>query len=52
MLGGTNKIPSVGKENYNVKYTKITEVNLFAFIYSMFHEDFSSILGTNPSSED
>ena len=29
-------------------YIKITEVNLSAFIYSLFHDDFSSILGTNP----
>ena len=26
--------------------TKITEVNLFAFVYRLFHEDFSSIYGT------
>ena len=31
------------------KYTKITEVNLSAFIYRLFHEDFSSKLGTNPT---
>ena len=24
-------------------YTKILEVNLFAFVYRLFHEDFSSI---------
>ena len=27
-------------------YTKILEVNLFAFAYRLFHEDFSSIDGT------
>ena len=27
--------------------TKISEVNSFAFIYRLFHEDFSSIVGTN-----
>ena len=27
-------------------YTKILEVNLFAFAYSLFHDDFSSIDGT------
>ena len=27
-------------------YTKILEVNLFAFAYRLFHEDFSSINGT------
>ena len=26
-------------------YTKILEVNLFAFAYRLFHEDFSSIEG-------
>ena len=26
-------------------YTKILEVNLFAFAYRLFHEDFSSIIG-------
>ena len=26
---------------------KITEVNLFAFVYRLFHEDFSPIVGTN-----
>ena len=30
----------------NTKYTKILEVNLFAFAYRLFHEDFSSINGT------
>ena len=28
-------------------YTKIREVNLFAFAYRLFHEDFSSIGGTS-----
>ena len=28
--------------------TKIPEVNLSAFIYRLFHEDFSSIIGPNP----
>ena len=28
-----------------VGYTKILEVNLFAFAYRLFHEDFSSIDG-------
>ena len=27
-------------------YTKILEINLFAFAYRLFHEDFSSIDGT------
>ena len=27
-------------------YTKITEVNLSAFIYRLFHEDFSSLIRT------
>ena len=27
-------------------YTKLLEVNLFAFAYRLFHEDFSSINGT------
>ena len=31
-------------------YTKILEVNLFAFAYRLFHEDFSSIDGTYVSS--
>ena len=30
-------------------YTKILEVNLFAFAYKLFHEDFSPIDGTLPS---
>ena len=29
------------------KYTKISEINLSAFIYRLFHEDFSSIVGIN-----
>ena len=29
------------------KYTKTSEVNLYAFIYKLFHEDHSSIIGTN-----
>ena len=29
-------------------FTKITQVNLSAFIYRQFHEDFFSITGTNP----
>ena len=28
-------------------FTKISEVNLSTFIYRLFHEDFSSIIGTN-----
>ena len=28
------------------KYTKMTEVNLSAFVYRVFHEDFSPIVGT------
>ena len=27
-------------------YTKISEVNLFPFVYRLFHEDFSSIVKT------
>ena len=30
-------------------YTKILEVNLFAFAYRLFHEDFSPINGGAPS---
>ena len=33
---------------YNDIYTKILEVNLFAFAYRLFHEDFSSIDWTLP----
>ena len=29
---------------YEVVYTKITEVNLSAFAYRLFHEEFSSIV--------
>ena len=29
---------------YSKEYTEITEVNLSAFAYSLFHEDFSSIV--------
>ena len=29
--------------------TKITEVNWYAFMHKLFHEDFSSILRTNPN---
>ena len=29
-------------------FTKILEVNLFAFVYRLFQEDFSSIDGTLP----
>ena len=32
---------------YAFQYTKITEVNLSVFVYRLFHEDFSPILGTN-----
>ena len=28
-----------------IRYTMILEVNLFAFTYRLFHEDFSSIIG-------
>ena len=31
--------------NGELLYTKILEVNLFAFAYRLFHEDFSSIIG-------
>ena len=33
--------------NINANYTKILEVILFAFAYRLFHEDFSSVDGTN-----
>ena len=33
---------------YTYIFSKITDVNLSAFIYRLFHQDFSSILGTNP----
>ena len=31
--------------NGELLYTKILEVNLFAFAYRLFHEDFSSVIG-------
>ena len=31
--------------NGELLYTKILEVNLFAFAYRLFHEDFCSIIG-------
>ena len=31
--------------NRELFYTKILEVNLFAFAYRLFYEDFSSIIG-------
>ena len=31
--------------NGELLYTKILEVNLFAFAYRLFHEDYSSIIG-------
>ena len=31
--------------NGELLYAKILEVNLFAFAYRLFHEDFSSIIG-------
>ena len=31
--------------NEELLYTKILEVNMFAFAYRLFHEDFSSIKG-------
>ena len=42
----------VGMWSYNrirdyKNYTKMSEVDLSAFIYRLFHEDFSSIVGTN-----
>ena len=30
------------------QYTKITEVDLFAFIHKLFHEDFSIVVAINP----
>ena len=33
-------------------HTKMTEVNLTAFIHRLFHEDFSPILRTNPEVTD
>ena len=32
-----------------VDYTKILKINLFAFAYRLFHEDFSPIDGNVPS---
>ena len=38
---------SIKKEQNSVIHaTKISDVNLSAFIYKLFHEDFSSIVGT------
>ena len=31
---------------YTQRYTEILEVNLFAFAYRLFHEDFSPVNGT------
>ena len=39
-----------GVHDGELLYTKILEVNLFAFAYRLFHEDFSSIDGTLPCS--
>ena len=39
---------SVLNNNDTVSYTEITEVTLSAFVYRLFHEDFSSINGTFP----
>ena len=36
----------VSKGSHNTGYTKILEVNLFAFAYRLFHRDFSPINGT------
>ena len=36
---------SGGVRNGELLYTKNIEVNLFAFAYRLFHEDFSSIVG-------
>ena len=38
------------KPGLHLRYTKITEVNLSAFVYRLFHDDFSSICGTNLAS--
>ena len=38
-------ITSGGVLNGELLYTKTLEVNLFAFAYRLFHEDFSSIIG-------
>ena len=38
------KYTDYGWNNYNIpRYTEILEVNLFAFVYRLFHEDFSPI---------
>ena len=34
-----------------LSYTKILEVNLFAFAYRLFHRDFSPINGTLPDGQ-
>ena len=36
------------RQQWRALCTKITEVNLSAFIYRLFHEDFSSLVGINP----
>ena len=37
------------KQHINIRreYTETTEVNLSAFVYRLFHEDFSSLVGAN-----
>ena len=41
-------IQSVSKVDLaTIIYTKISEVNFSAFLYKLFLEDFSSIIGTN-----
>ena len=35
----------LGTNIYYAYYTEITEVNLSAFVYRLFHEDFSSVVG-------
>ena len=32
----------ITRAQWGALYTKITEVNLFTFVYRLFHEDFSS----------
>ena len=32
--------------NFDLDYTKILEINLFAFAYRLFHRDFSPVNGT------
>ena len=34
-------------KEHKLDFTKITEVNLSEFVYRLFHEDFSPIVGTN-----